>query len=159
MKKLLLLFVVALSLRAEPVYFTNLSTVPITFMCYKSGVTFPFAVPARETLKVDLGNKSVRDSSGFSFEVFFYGTSGFLYNMSVSCAKDDIPIVWFDPAGTIYSATGPYGFYVMKADESLSWDFIWGVVALGVGCMVVPASLSMAIRAVRRGLSHNIEPL
>jgi len=38
------------------------------------------------------------------------------------------------------------------------WPIAWQAMAIGVGCMVVPATISMAMRAVRRGLTHTVSP-
>jgi len=39
---------------------------------------------------------------------------------------------------------------------SVSWDLAWQVLAIGCGMVVAPFTLSMALRAVRRGLNTNL---
>jgi len=41
---------------------------------------------------------------------------------------------------------------------AVDWAIAWQVMAIGVGCMVVPATITMAMRAVRRGLTHTVSP-
>jgi len=43
-------------------------------------------------------------------------------------------------------------------NEGVSWSIAWQVFAIGVGCMIVPATVTMAMRAVRRGLTHTVSP-
>jgi len=60
-----------------------------------------------------------------------------------------------------YSDTGSsadYSFVPIDNAPSALWSFAWQAFAIGCGCMVVPATLSMALRAVRRGLTHNVSP-
>jgi len=148
-------FAFFLNAKAVTVWLTNGNTFPV--LVSFSGPDTNVIVPSSSTLRFDTPEGG-----------FWTSDAGLLrFDLYVTNADATVEIGYLEifgqPAEETYfafvgSGSGD-GYILHYADGSrVNWSMAWRVFALGCGCMVVPAGLSMALRAVRRGLTHNVSP-
>jgi len=135
--------------------FMNSSSASVLFVV--SGPDASFPVAANSVLVVELPSSwFYPDETDFLTDIYVFDTtfSTLLASGSGSAVGDSVDTFYAE-----YSPDG-YGSLVnistARVRSPVTWALAWQVLAIGCGMVVVPFTLSMALRAVRRGLNTNL---
>jgi len=153
-KTIFLFFALFCFARAEQrITLVNTTGSLVKFVLYAEDYTFETGklVGPLSTLTVVEG----RDSN-FTFDVFNYSDGSSLSWAVVSGGY--IGGGASQAVSVCYHPTIDDGLSVVFGEvfTVVSWSLAWQVLAIGCGMVVVPLTLAMALRAVRRGLASNL---
>jgi len=96
--------------------------------------------------RLDGTNFASGDSYIYNESLGYYSSSVLHYHFTISQSGD-----------AYFLKTAAYSPQISDLVRgSLLWPFAWQLVAIGCGMVVVPFTLAMALRAVRRGLASNL---
>jgi len=143
---------VLLPLSATPVFLTNKTASPIVFRFDDSGSYF--VVPAYSNFSGSIPDDIFRSHDGFFVFASVTSVTDVEFDSTVfefSISSKEVHIM--------YDGSSFTGVSVTDIRDPVSFDFwqiAWQVVGIGAGMVVVPFTLSMALRAVRRGLNTNL---